>query len=885
MTAQVASVRSARVEDWDTRFALSDVQKAACTLLQEAASELPYPVELVESDDEDDQIPAGTPLGSPGESTMLGLRQPIETTQQFLNWFETVEEDMERGQEEGYRTYLRTIYAYQEACDETLSKIKSTAELLSGLQDNYDSVEGRTRALQNACEKLLAEQTQLAEMAENLGSRLSYFNEIEPITKFFASPGEEVCLDDRFVPMLLRLDECLSFVQAHMQYRDAELYLMRFRQCMTRGLTLIKMHFVRTMRATLADVKEKIANRGPKDPLTPNMQLSLFYVKFRALAPSLRFLLAQLEARCENHPEYYALLGDCLSTYFQVRQNILDPYIAAQVQGFLETGDVLTMARSGCAYVLRLCADEMNLFHQYFHLGEEELAGYLDSLSSHLYETLRPLILRESRIDALSELCQTLHIYLDSPDIAFVPQDETDGQSDSGSEEGEARPKPIESVVEHILEDAQQRLVFRSQTYVREEIEGFTPREEELAILARGRGLPQPTAIQSAYSVAPVLADPATPAILEVEPNSDDEEESSIDGNSPEEATAQFPEPSASAIGKLVFGGGEWYPTMHRTLYILGKLYQCVPNATFEELAQEAVDCCRKSLVLASNVISSKQTKLDGQFFLIKNLLMLREHITPYTLSFVRKEEVLDFTALRDTVSSVLQSRWDMGTLSTFGKGLISAGAPVIVESYADAKQDLKNVCEEFILETAKVCVEPISSFLLKVTELRATADKFQRPLIKEDFGSPEQVTLTYTTFRKTLTDSIGVAAAKMADYLGDRKTETVLMRVIKSNVVDTYQAFHDTMSSEYDYSVMKEIPSVKDVAAGVDAVCRARRASMKLPIGDIGVRPVGGGVSRPTSPQHQQQPQSASARAPVPAATDAHVTSSEPDSSDAASI
>ncbi|KAJ3161949.1 Golgi transport complex subunit 3 [Geranomyces michiganensis] len=853
MAAPPVPRRPPRADDWDSRFLLSDNQKAAFDLLQEACLDLPYPFDLTvgENDEDEESHIRGSTCAS-DENPVLGLREPVETTQQFFNWFETVEQEMERGQEEGYRTYLSTVNAYQKACEEVLGKVNSTADLLTDLQDNYDSVEGRTKALQNACEKLLAEQTQLAEMADSLSSRLSYFNEIEPITKFFASPGDNVCLDDRFVPMLLRLDECLTFVQSHMQYRDAELYLMRFRQCMTRGLTLIKMHFVRSMRTTLADIKQKIANRGPKDLLTPNMQLSLFYVKFRTLAPSLRFLLAQLEARCENHPEYYALLGDCLSTYFQVRQGLLDPYIVAHVNGFLETGDVLTMARSGCAYVLRLCADEMNLFHQYFHLGEDELAVYLDSLSAHLYETLRPLILRESRIDALSELCQTLHIYLDSPEVAFVVQGEQSSQtnSESVSEGEEVKSKPIETVVENILEDSQQRLVFRTQTYIREEIEGFTPREEELAILARGRGLPQPIALQSAYSVAPVLADPAAPAVLEVDTGEtyvdddengkdvDDEAEDSCPADGSGAAQAAFHEPSASAIGKLVFGGGEWYPTMHRTLYILGKLYQCVPNATFEELAQEAVDCCRKSLVVASTIISTKQTKLDGQFFLIKNLLMLREHITPYTLSFVRKEEVLDFTRLRDTVSTVLRSRWNIGTLSSLGKGLITAGPPVIIESYADAKQsvdqDLKRVCEEFILETARTCVEPIAAFMLKVSDLRCMADKYQQPLVKQDFGSPEQVTLVYTLFRETLAESIGTAAAKMADYLGDRKTETVLMRVIKSNVVEAYSAFYDTMSSEYDYSIMKSIPSVKEVALGVDAVCRARRASMKLPIGKI---------------------------------------------------
>lgn len=33
----------------------------------------------------------------------FGLEEPVETTQHFFNWFATVEEEMERGQEEGCR--------------------------------------------------------------------------------------------------------------------------------------------------------------------------------------------------------------------------------------------------------------------------------------------------------------------------------------------------------------------------------------------------------------------------------------------------------------------------------------------------------------------------------------------------------------------------------------------------------------------------------------------------------------------------------------------------------------------------------------------------------------------------------------------------------------
>jgi conserved oligomeric Golgi complex subunit 3 len=52
--------------------------------------------------------------------------------------------------------------------------------------------------------------------------------------------------------------------------------------------------------------------------------------------------------------------------------------------------------------------------------------------------------------------------------------------------------------------------------------------------------------------------------------------------------------------------------------------------------------------------------------------------------------------------------------------GLAQKGIPKVVENRTDSKQDvdreLKHVCEEFIMESAKAAAEPLSLFLLKVS-------------------------------------------------------------------------------------------------------------------------------------------------------------------------
>jgi conserved oligomeric Golgi complex subunit 3 len=50
---------------------------------------------------------------------------------------------------------------YREANDKVLAQIDTTENLFKDLEGNFEFVEDRTKALQTACEKLLAEQVTL----------------------------------------------------------------------------------------------------------------------------------------------------------------------------------------------------------------------------------------------------------------------------------------------------------------------------------------------------------------------------------------------------------------------------------------------------------------------------------------------------------------------------------------------------------------------------------------------------------------------------------------------------------------------------------------------------------------------------------------------------
>ncbi|PWS21999.1 hypothetical protein DKP78_20665, partial [Enterococcus faecium] len=74
-------------------------------------------------------------------------------------------------------------------------------------------------------------------------------------------------------------------------------------------------------------------------------------------------------------------------------------------------------------------------------------------------------------------------------------------------------------------------------------------------------------------------------------------------------------------------------------------------------LAQEAVEVCSTSLQNASKVIAKKATAMDGQLFLIKHLLILREQIAPFDIEFSVTHKELDFSHLLDHLRRILRGQ------------------------------------------------------------------------------------------------------------------------------------------------------------------------------------------------------------------------------------
>ncbi|CAJ0836790.1 10002_t:CDS:10 [Entrophospora sp. SA101] len=636
------------LEEWEIKTQLSEAQRQSVLELQDACAELPLPEGLLTD------FGSGTPqrTASPSlppykdnlkqssyqhlassplpksrsttnllaaefqateavaflipDSSSLGITQPIETTQQFFDWFARMENDMERDQEDVYR----------QACDDFLKQIDTTAKLFNDLEGNFKFVEERTRALQTACETLLEEQNNLAKLADSMSSKLSYYNELETITKLFNSPGESICELKEFLPTLTKLDECLDYMQNNL--------------------------------------------------LNSTVQTAVLYVKFKAISPKFKELLHEIEKRCSEHQDY-------------------------------------------------------------------------------MYDFLRPKIIHEASIDTLSELCTILLVHLNQ-----------DVEEDEGKE---GQGLQFSYLIRNVLQDAQQRLVFRAQTYIRSEIQNYIAKPSDLDYPNKLKALNDKLlSAVTAEEYPKELLQRSLSAPPMLEKNDDDKSITNVSINSTttNNTNTEFSINPADTGG--IYHG--WFPTLQRTLYVLSKLYQCVNTKIFDDIAQDVVLLCLKSLLSASETIS-KHSKLDGQLFLIKHLLILKDQIAVFGTQFVHEEKDLDFSSITNALNEILQNKYSILSPNTLF-GLAQKGIPKVKENIIDSKlevdKELKKTCEEFIYNLN------------------------QQTLLKDqNFASPKNIIEVYETFQNSVKMRIQYIMTKMSEYIEDKDTEAVLLKPIQS--------------------------------------------------------------------------------------------------------
>ncbi|KAJ4769136.1 Conserved oligomeric Golgi complex subunit 3 [Rhynchospora pubera] len=750
---------------WDQNAPLTDQQKAAILALSNAVSERPFPPNLAQ---EQTLGKEGSIAVSPDESSLDDA--VLLNTHQFYKWYAELESAMKSETEEKYRLYEDTLTERIQICDQILQQVDDTLSLIGELQSLHQSVATKTKTLHDACDQLLVEKQRLIEFADALRSRLNYFDELENVSTSFYASNMNIG-NEQFLPLLKRLNDCISYVESNPQYAESSVYLVKFRQLQSRALGMIRSYVLSVLKGASSQVQAAIkGSAAGKAVASEGVEESIIYVRFKAATSELKPILKEIEDGA-SRKEYAQILSECHKLYCEQRLYLIKGIVQQRVSEYAKREPLPSLTRSGCAYLMQVCQFEHQLFDHFFPTSSKDvssLAPLMDPLCTYLYDTLRPRLIHEANLDALCELVDILKV-------------EVLGEHLSRRGESVAGLRPT---LQRILADIHERLAFCARTHIREEIANYRPSDADLDY---------PKKLERTVEAA------STPAH---EDNSDIYE--------------------------------TWFRPLEKTVSCLSKLYHCLEPAVFTGLAQEAVEVCSISIQNASKSIVKKSGQMDGQLFLIKHLLILREQIAPFDMEFSVTYKELDFSHMLEHLRRILRgqvSLFDWSRSTSLARTL----SPRILESQIDAKKELekslKATCEEFIMAITKLVVDPMLSFVTKVTAVKSALSSsnqsqkldsvLAKPLKTQAFASPDKVAEVVQKVRDAIEQELPIVMAKMKLYLQNPSTRLILFKPIKTNIVEAHVQLHKLLKSEYSAEEIQSIGilSIQDLQSQLDSL------------------------------------------------------------------
>lgn len=87
----------------------------------------------------------------------LHPKHPIQTPQQFYDWFALIDRSVAHSQEAHFRAHLASVAEHLETCDALLKRIEEVDSEVDGMLQGWRSVEDGGKSLKDACEQLLEE--------------------------------------------------------------------------------------------------------------------------------------------------------------------------------------------------------------------------------------------------------------------------------------------------------------------------------------------------------------------------------------------------------------------------------------------------------------------------------------------------------------------------------------------------------------------------------------------------------------------------------------------------------------------------------------------------------------------------------------------------------
>ncbi|RLV94479.1 Conserved oligomeric Golgi complex subunit 3 [Spathaspora sp. JA1] len=414
----------------------------------------------------------GTTSGSGSTVSSLFPLTSTESKNIWSQYIETYEYDMVLKPQDITNInnhHLNTVLNFQNNLssnhDQIVNYIEQTDSILHNINNvliKYNQISNDTIEFDQQANNLLELQQEYQDKYTQISTYLKHFDHLDSITKHLSKSGTRLLHQQRdfFInDLLTSIDESLLFINNHVNFKQAELYGSRFRQCMTRGLTLIRNYLISELNNLSGNINKKL----PKI----NIDLLIYnefnnYLKFDN--GEFNLLFNQIVIRSDDHQEYTGLLREVMLVYFNIRLGLLNKYITSVKS---ESTSLVQTCQDQISYFKKIIDKEVVLFDQFFVKTSfvlDEFYQFLKDLLEPLYDGIRLLVLKETNISNLCQLTTLLQQYYEF-------------------EEEEVELIQYSQLFQPILDDVQTRLMFKIQKYVDEKLIKYKPKLQDLKLI------------------------------------------------------------------------------------------------------------------------------------------------------------------------------------------------------------------------------------------------------------------------------------------------------------------------------------------------------------------------------------------------------------------
>ncbi|CAB3239694.1 unnamed protein product [Arctia plantaginis] len=726
----------------------------------------------------------------------------VDSTYDFLNWYETLSDTNLKADDNLYETYYKQLEERRNECVALNDQIGATMSDLEKLSEQYNFVSNKTNALHTMSEHLLADQNKLSSIGDNIKQKLHYFTQVEHLSQRLNSPTMSVN-SETFFNVLAKIDECLDYMRTNNTFKESHTYLVKYRHLQNRAIGLIRSYVTYVLNHATEQVLAP-NDEAPNDQETIDTAYAVYFGKFQACAPKLRMVISEIEKRAETNSDYSRLLGDLQREYASARSRVAGAATGGALRGAdgERARDHCSQARAACSLLAHAARDECALYSHFFSSPSPALDEYLQSLCNGLYETLRPHIIHINHLETLAELCVILRVEVIEEQVNNDP----------------VRLAALGAAAGALLQDAQERLVFRAHVHLRADVLLYRPAHGDLAYPDKLLMMEQIAMEQSLKR-----SDSRNSMISDISATSQEVANINVE-------THRRPQASPADLH------GMWYPAVRRTLAALSRLYRCLEKKVFQGLAQEAISLCIQSVDNAAKQITANTTNIDGELFQIKHLLILREQIAPFQVDFIVKETTLDFSNVKNAAYGLLQKPRQIFSLNSSNAILefLLDGTPMVREHLLDSRKEvdrqLKSCCESFIKNATEILTGPMIAFIEKAQAFTPIEQLKSQP-----WASPEEIAVVVKEAQRRIRSSLAPLQRSMQLYLANKETEFILFRPIRNYVVGYFVQIEQLLSNagySYEDMLIVACPTPEQVSVFISSASLISHSEPVLPYG-----------------------------------------------------